>query len=311
LTAPAPAPEARRLLHCSYGCDDADAASRFLAEGLGLRVAMRSSGRYDGAVLGLDGEIEADASFLYDARGARTSPAVEVQGWIDPPAAGDPYASAEHAGIQAIGLSVLELAPALARVRAAGGSAPGAPALDELLGAEAALVRDPNGIRFDLVAGGAAPPGGAQWRHLRVTCRDLDASVAWYRGLGFALLERGEGRAAAGEPFGVEGRVVVRSGRLRLPDEPTELLLQQWLEPPTVGAPYSAANHRGLYRIALAVDDTRDAAARLEAAGVAIERAPRRIELPGTKVPDMWIAFLRDPDGVPVELVERPRGAFR
>jgi catechol 2,3-dioxygenase-like lactoylglutathione lyase family enzyme len=35
------------------------------------------------------------------------------------------------------------------------------------------------------------------------------------------------------------------------------------------------------------------------------------IALHGTPVADMWIAFLRDPDGIPVELVERPRSAFR
>lgn len=49
----------------------------------------------------------------------------------------------------------------------------------------------------------------------------------------------------------------------------------------------------------------------MTAAGVSFDRAPTSIELRGTPVPDMWICFLSDPDGVPFELVERPRSAFR
>ncbi len=46
-------------------------------------------------------------------------------------------------------------------------------------------------------------------------------------------------------------------------------------------------------------------------AGWTFEREPRQVELSGTKVPDMWICFLNDPDGVPFEFVQRPRSAFR
>jgi len=98
---------------------------------------------------------------------------------------------------------------------------------------------------------------------------------------------------------------------LTLPDEPMGLLLLQWLEPAPVGAHYACANHRGIYRAALGVDDTRAAVRALEADGVAITRQPELLELKGTPVPDMWIAFLADPDGVPIEFVERPRSAFR
>ena len=31
----------------------------------------------------------------------------------------------------------------------------------------------------------------------------------------------------------------------------------------------------------------------------------------GTPVPDMWITFISDPDGIPYEFVQRPRHIFR
>jgi len=49
----------------------------------------------------------------------------------------------------------------------------------------------------------------------------------------------------------------------------------------------------------------------LAAAGWKFDRAPVSVELTGTPVPDMWICFLSDPDGVPFEFVGRPRSAFR
>ena len=128
--------------------------------------------------------------------------------------------------------------------------------------------------------------------------------------LGFEPLARREALALPPALLG-PGAGRVRAARMRLPDEPLELLLLQWLDPPSTGDPYAEPNHVGLYRMAIAVDDTRDSVRRLEGAGRPVERSPRLVALEGTRVPEMWIAFLRDPDGVPVELVERPRSAFR
>jgi catechol 2,3-dioxygenase-like lactoylglutathione lyase family enzyme len=99
--------------------------------------------------------------------------------------------------------------------------------------------------------------------------------------------------------------------RLRLPDEPFALILVEWHEPPSRGRPYETGNHAGLYRFAIGVDDTRAAYDALVQAGWPLSNPPQSVELGGTNVPDMWIAFLADPDGLVVELVERPRSAFR
>ena len=94
-------------------------------------------------------------------------------------------------------------------------------------------------------------------------------------------------------------------------DEPLELLLIEWRSPRSHGRHYAQPNHAGLYRVALCVDDTRATYSAMSRAGWEFDLMPVAVELDGTAVPMMWICFLSDPDGMPYELVERPRSAFR
>src|SRR5437016_1538780 len=105
--------EARRFLHCCYCCDDLLSATRFLTDGLDLDAFMQTAdGPFDGSVLGLEGQVEAKACFAYDHRGPRTSPAIEVQAWVDPPAQGEAHTSPRAVGVQALGIAVRDLATA-------------------------------------------------------------------------------------------------------------------------------------------------------------------------------------------------------
>jgi catechol 2,3-dioxygenase-like lactoylglutathione lyase family enzyme len=88
-----------------------------------------------------------------------------------------------------------------------------------------------------------------------------------------------------------------------------ELRLSTWPGTDRRGRAHHDANHRGLFRIALAVEDVRAAAAEAAAAGFDVGE-PTYIELPGTPLGGLWVAFLRDPDGVMVEFVERPASAI-
>ena len=46
---------------------------------------MRTTDEYgSGAILGIDYDVRSVANFVYDRRGPRVSPAIEVQGWYDP-----------------------------------------------------------------------------------------------------------------------------------------------------------------------------------------------------------------------------------
>ena len=172
-----------------------------------------------------------------------------------------------------------------------------------------ATVRDAFGVTLDVVEDGAVPAGESRLRHLRITVTDLGASVPWYEALGFEVIDRTHVDTAGF--LGAEGPVDVDVARLRLPDEPFEAILLQWVAPRSHGRHVSEPNHAGLYRTAVGVDDTRAAHAAMSAAGVVFDRPPMAITLRGTPVPEMWICFLSDPDGVPFELVGRPRSAFR
>jgi catechol 2,3-dioxygenase-like lactoylglutathione lyase family enzyme len=68
-------------------------------------------------------------------------------------------------------------------------------------------------------------------------------------------------------------------------------------------------NRQGLYRCALRVENVHDALAQVPDS---IERMgdPVWCPLPGTKIEGLHIAFLRSPDGVVFEFVERPLSFF-
>ena len=258
---------------------------------------MRTGRRINsGAQLGIDAPVTCDVAFLYDQRGARTSPAIEVQEWIDPPVVGSPYAHSYEVGIQALGFSVRQLDQLRPLLRK-GGATGSDVALPAAVtgGARAELWRDAAGVGMDLVEDGNDE---ARIRHVRITCRDLGASVAWYRRLGFRTL------------WDVTGDRM-KACALRLPDEACELVLTEWLDPPSVGAGYPEANHLGWYRLAVGVDDLDASFRTLVDGGWEFTSPPSPTELEGTPLPPLWIAFTRDPDGIPVELVERPRAVFR
>ncbi|MFF1732111.1 VOC family protein [Streptomyces sp. NPDC058247] len=96
-----------------------------------------------------------------------------------------------------------------------------------------------------------------------------------------------------------------------LPNDPTFTVeLNQWHTPEPVGPVPDRAHTQGLYRIALACEDVNAAHA-----GLARDPSfgcgdPVWIPLPGTPLGGLTVMFLRDPDGVVVELVERPRSAL-
>jgi catechol 2,3-dioxygenase-like lactoylglutathione lyase family enzyme len=142
---------------------------------------------------------------------------------------------------------------------------------------------------------------------------DLDASLPFYDALGFDVVDRitvtdGAFVGHTGpEGSAVDAECVV----LRLPDEPTEVRLIEWRTPASHGTNYAEPFHAGIYRAALGVDDTRASYAHMTEAGAVFDRPPMQVELSGTPVPDMWITFISDPNGIPYEFVQRPRDIFR
>ena len=299
----------RRFLHLCYCCNDADAATEFFVDAFKMRNTMRTpSERSDGSLLGVDGEIEGCASFVHDHRGGRVSPAIEIQGWVDPMLVGVPSTDPFEVGVKAVGFVVSDLNSMHDRLVGHGctvvhrGASPFAD--------DSVVVTDPTGVMLELVHDESIPDGAGQLHHVRITCTDLGVSLAFYEALGFSTMETGtftDARFVGATDVVVDANFV----RLRLPDEAFEVTLIQWLTPVSHGRHYAIANHAGMYRMALGVDDTRASHDAMVAAGAVFDRPPRKVELRGTPVPDMWICFISDPDGIPYEFVQRPRSAFK
>jgi glyoxylase I family protein len=299
---------ARRFLHICYCCTDDQEVAKFFVDGLDMRQVMRTTDQYDsGAILGLDYDVRSIGNFVYDRRGPRTSPAIEVQGWYDPTPVGEPPADALQLGINALGFAVPSVGDALARLAALGCTviADGASPTD----GRSASVHDPRGVTLDIVEDTALLPGESQLHHLRINVADIDASLPFYEMLGFQLLDRAA--FTDGSFAGVTGDVVAEVASLRLPDEPFEVRLIRWTTPESHGAHPTDPFHAGIFRAALGVDDTRASYEYLTGTGAVFDRPPMQVELSGTPVPDMWITFISDPNGIPYEFVQRPRGIFR
>src|SRR6202035_1460911 len=94
---------ARRFLHVCYCCEDTEPVVKFFVDALAMRNTMTVPTEWSsGAILGIDREVLGGAAFLYDARGPRTSPAIEAQNWIDPKLVGVPVEDPTAVGVQAL-----------------------------------------------------------------------------------------------------------------------------------------------------------------------------------------------------------------
>jgi lactoylglutathione lyase len=119
---------------------------------------------------------------------------------------------------------------------------------------------------------------------------DIDRSVAFYEKLGFEEARR--------MPIGEEATNVFMAlpgeGEARL-----ELTYNHGVDSYDLGTGY---NH-----IALAVEDLDGTLAALADQGISPEKPPYR---PGGRTTGSRIAFVRDPDGYRVELIERAGGGY-
>lgn len=112
---------ARRVLHVCYCCADAAMVTGVFIEGLDMHHAMTSPTQLQTQdLLGLGRNVTSGAAFVYDARGPRTSPAVEVQNWVNPLPVGTPRRDPTAVGLHALGFSVPDPAGTVRRLQILG-----------------------------------------------------------------------------------------------------------------------------------------------------------------------------------------------
>ncbi|AXI81044.1 VOC family protein [Peterkaempfera bronchialis] len=311
MSAPAPLPHAHGILHINLNAAAAEPEHAFYRDLLGLNLRMRShEPKGDATPMGIDGITDSETLFLYDARGPRVAGALEIVQWNEPgPVARALPAAPWHLGIAAVGYRV-PWAPEELRRRAGGAVLGEAPLPVAGRANQGALrVQDPVGVPVELVpdADGESPA----LSHLRINTADLERALAWYRVLGFTVADGPTRRDLPAGTLGAAGPVAVTTAAVALSEDPTFTLeLTQWHTPEAVGPVPDRANTQGLFRIALACEDVNAAHAELSRDPAFGCGDPVWIPLPGTPLGGLTVMFLRDPDGVVVELVARPRSAL-
>lgn len=304
---------AGRFLHVNLNAVSAQATGAFFEGVLGLRARMQTDASVpcDGEMLGLDGQILTDSRFYYGREGGRNGCALEVIEWREP---GLVHASQSEnrarLGIHAVAIAVTDFAAVIERLR--GHAVDVTHEVDGLITEQpAVLVRDPNGVIVEITQ--AAPGQGPTFGGILLLASDLTATVDFLLALGFGVTELTQAIHIGAERLSLRAGpspLSCRVARLALPEDAARFSVRV-VEVADVGlasAPASA-NTQGLYRCALRVEDVHAAVAALPAA-VEVAAGPIYCPLPGTTIGGLNIAFLRSPDGVVFEYVERPAAHF-
>jgi catechol 2,3-dioxygenase-like lactoylglutathione lyase family enzyme len=304
---------ARRFLHVNLNTADADAAQRFLADSLGLRLHMQTDPEVltDGEILGLTGKVRCDTRFFYDSRGPRASAAIEVIEWLDPATVPCDQTDAASTGLVALGFTVADRAHVVETISGYGFTIISADADGLITGGPAVLVVGNDGVVFEIGEDLDAPSGSVYFAGARIACVALEESLAFYTAIGFRQTDEITSRIVRFRDLGIgtDGGDDIRMCYLELPEDAstTQLCLTQ-SRTTDVPAARKEPNRQGLYRCALRVENTHKT---IEATpdGIAV-RGPIWCPLPGTPISGLDIAFMTAPDGVVIEYVERPLAHF-
>jgi catechol 2,3-dioxygenase-like lactoylglutathione lyase family enzyme len=201
-------------LYCTLNTGDQAATTRFYADLLGLRPRR---------------EPESGRSFLYDWRGPRHAPGIQL---VQRPQSGQRPT--------ALGFRVKSLS-----------ALPAGYNLRPLPAGTGLWTRDPDGVPVEVIETPLADGAGPELSHLRLTCSDLGRSIEWYQRLGFHVAAKEMSKLLPGD-------IEIATASLRLDDGADfHLELVQWISPPAGG------RTGGLGRVTLAVDDVRMAHRRL------------------------------------------------
>jgi catechol 2,3-dioxygenase-like lactoylglutathione lyase family enzyme len=290
--------DVRRFLHCNYNCHDVDLLERFYVDLFGLRVVMRSESSGSNATpFGIFGHpTESKVTFVYDHRGGRRSSSLELVQWIQPATIGTTYPDPWNRGIHGVAYTASDLDAIAVGAQAAGATL--VRRSDDWL-----LLRDPEGVTVEVLRA----DGPSEARYLRIVCSDLERTTAWWKQIGFVEGELATVDAKDIWPGDDERHITAERSLVPTDDSSFGIVLTTWSGPLPIGPTYGMPYHQGLYRMAMSVDNVDAAVAALDRAGVARQNS-YTFDLPGTKLVDgLKMVFIRDPDAILIELVERPR----
>jgi catechol 2,3-dioxygenase-like lactoylglutathione lyase family enzyme len=308
---------ARRFLHVNLNCDSLDATEGLYVDKLGLSARMRTDPEVatDGSILGLDGETFCATSFLYDSRGGRGGCALEAIEYRSPTLKRDPSSDPARPGIRSTLMTVGDLEDTVSKLREAGVTV-GDPVDGLISGTKSVLASDPDGAVIELAesAPDVKASDGALFGGIRISAINAVATGEFLTAIGFAEVEAPTLMNLAGDqlaPGGSSDAVECVVSRYAVPEDAHQFSLVVVQHPETRSqdpVPWGG-NHQGLYRCAMRVDSAEQALAAVPDS-VEVMGDPVWCPLPGTKIDGLYIAFVRSPDGVVFEFVERPLAHF-
>lgn len=306
---------ARRFLHVNLNCASLERTERVYVGQLGLSPRMRTDATVatDGSILGIEGDKTfCETAFLYDSRGGRAGCALEAIEFHKPALKADPDRDPTRPGIRSTLLTVADLDATAAALRDAGIAVSGL--VDGLIsGAKSVLALDPDGAVIELAEASSDKPG-AVFDGIRIAAIDAVATGEFLTAIGFTEVAAPTRVEVAGDqlaPGGSPDPVTCVVSRYALAEDAHQFSLTVVAHPDTGKAdpvPWGG-NHQGLYRCALRVENT-ETAMSLVPDSVEVMGDPVWCPLPGTKIDGLYISFLRSPDGVVFEFVERPLSFF-
>jgi len=135
--------------------------------------------------------------------------------------------------------------------------------------------------------------------HVGINVTDMDASIEFYRRVGFEVVQDKEIEDAnLARAFMFEGASQLRFAHLRLNDSPDEAMLDliEWHDERAAGRASGDLIHPGLCRFSILTDDIEAEYERLSGQGVDFLHTPQTIMDPDG-VKGWKLLFARDPDG--------------
>jgi catechol 2,3-dioxygenase-like lactoylglutathione lyase family enzyme len=306
---------ARRFLHVNLNCESLEATEKLYGGQLGLSARMRTDPKVptNGSIMGLDGdETFCETSFLYDSRGGRAGCALEAIEFHKPALKADRNSDPTRPGIRSTLLTVADLDATVTALRDVGITL-SAPVDGLISGSKSVLALDPDGAVIELAEAPSDKPG-AVFAGIRIASIDAAATGEFLTAIGFDEVEVAAQLEVVGDqltPGGSPNPVKCTVSRYALAEDAQQFSLTVVEHPDTRKAdpvPWGG-NHQGLYRCALRVENT-EAAMSLVPDSVEVMGDPVWCPLPGTKIDGLYISFLRSPDGVVFEFVERPLKYF-
>ncbi|MCK0516737.1 hypothetical protein [Williamsia sp. DF01-3] len=177
------AEHAHSVMHCNLNSADVARSEKFYGDLFNVRDRMRSlSQDTDGRFMGLSEHTASETVFMYDERGPRSAPALELVQWHDPALIARSDLDADAPSFRVIGFRMDSLT-----------AFPGSGNVESVVvrGRSRKAIRtiDPDGVTVETVeiASADTDPGSPMLSHERLVVSDLERSVAWYSTIGFVV----------------------------------------------------------------------------------------------------------------------------